>query len=295
MRGPRRTGCRRSARAARSECRRCGWPRACGRRRRRPSRRCPSNRPAAGWPGRRPGRGRPSTAAAGGSRRRGTTSGRSGSSGRPRPAARAMYCCAAAYLPSYWDSASITRQSAPAATASAPMRRLAGRVVAVDELPGADPQAVGVQRPATRPGVELGPAARRAVGALDEHGRHPAAWARAAIAATSPPSVRGSSQIHMPLPWNGAGSAPGPSAASGPTRGRGGHGDLLDVRAPAGPVGDGDAHAAGAGPGRDPGDVADPRVVELGGQRAARPAERDAHALVDALARELELAPDRRP
>ena len=36
----------------------------------------------------------------------------------------------------------------------------------------------------------------------------PAARARAAIALTSPPSLFGSSQIHIPLPANGAGSGP---------------------------------------------------------------------------------------
>ena len=52
-------------------------------------------------------------------------------------------------------------------------------------------------------------------------------------------------------------------------------------------------HGAGARAGGDAGDVADARAVELGRERAARPAERDAHALVDAAAADLELAADR--
>ena len=120
--------------------------RACAPRPRRRSRRCPSSRPAAGSPGQRRGRGRPSTAAAGGSRRTGTTSGRSGTPGPTAARSAATYCCAAAYLPSYWDSASITRQSAPDGDGVDAHGGLARRVVAVDELPGAHLQPVGLQR-----------------------------------------------------------------------------------------------------------------------------------------------------
>ena len=47
----------------------------------------------------------------------------------------------------------------------------------------------------------------------------PAAWARAAIAAALPPSLLGSSQIHMPPPLNTAGSPP---VAAGGVAGGGG-------------------------------------------------------------------------
>src|SRR5688572_23736036 len=47
----------------------------------------------------------------------------------------------------------------------------------------------------------------------------PAERARLAIAVTSPPSERGSSQIHMPLPRKISGSAPGCGAGVGVTRG----------------------------------------------------------------------------
>ena len=165
-------GCRRSGRAGRSRRRRCGCARACGRRRRRPSRRCPSSRPAAGSPARRPGRGRPSTAAAGGSRRTGTRSARSGRSGRRVARSAAMYCCAAAYLPSYCDSASITRQSAPSAT-----RRRRGwpRPAGRCRRRTATRRRAGRWRaaPATSSGLNCAQRFGGAVGALDEHGRHP--------------------------------------------------------------------------------------------------------------------------
>ena len=43
----------------------------------------------------------------------------------------------------------------------------------------------------------------------------PAAWARAAIATGSPPSLLGSCQIHMPVPVNAAGSVPAPAVGPG--------------------------------------------------------------------------------
>src|SRR5262245_41232157 len=43
----------------------------------------------------------------------------------------------------------------------------------------------------------------------------PAAWARAAMALRSPPSLLGSCQIHIPLPANGAGSGPTATRRSG--------------------------------------------------------------------------------
>src|SRR5262245_24738460 len=46
----------------------------------------------------------------------------------------------------------------------------------------------------------------------------PAAWARAAIALTSPPSLLGSCQIHIPLPANGAGSRPTATRRTGTGR-----------------------------------------------------------------------------
>ena len=120
----------------------------------------------------------------------------------------------------------------------------------------------------------------------------PAAWARAAIAAMSPPSDSASSQIHMPLPLKATGSVPG--AGAGPPT-RGGATTVILSAFERRPARSETVTRDGArrGPGGHARDVADARALELGGQRAARPAERDAHALVDALAAELQLAADR--
>ena len=120
----------------------------------------------------------------------------------------------------------------------------------------------------------------------------PAAWARPAIVAMLPPSAFGSSQIHMPLPLKTSGQRPRRGRRPADPRRRGDR-DLDRVRAPAGVVGDGHADRSGRGPGGDARDVARARVVQLGRQRTAAPAERDPHALVDALAGELQLLADR--
>ena len=169
---------------------------------------------------------------------------------------------------------------------------LGERVVAVDELPRAGADALAC-RAATSAGLNC---AQRLVAPselLTKTVVIPAERARAAIAAGSPASERLSSQIHMPLPRNASGSVPGAGAGAPPTRG--GARTVIRrafERRPARSETVTDTVPARV-PGGHAGDVADARAVELRGQRAARPPERHAHALVDPAPAELKLAPDR--
>ena len=168
------------------------------------------------------------------------------------------------------------------------LRRLAERIGAVDELPRAHLEAVGVQGLDQRR-VELRPRIVRAVRALDEHGRD-AGRPRPRRDGVDVPAL---ALRQLPDPHPVAGERRRKRAGGDPALcGYRQHHEPDHARAAPGAVGDAHRDRSGLGPGRDTGHPPRRRAPELGRQRPLRPAKAHAHPGLEPRAAKLDLLAD---